>query len=46
MYQGLFFEDQAGIPRPLLAASVTVAPDAKTYTFKLREGSSSTPARR
>ncbi|BBK32422.1 peptide/nickel transport system substrate-binding protein [Stella humosa] len=38
MYQGLFFEDQAGIPRPLLAASVTVAPDAKTYTFKLREG--------
>ncbi|MCC7271899.1 MAG: ABC transporter substrate-binding protein [Alphaproteobacteria bacterium] len=38
MYQGLFFEDQAGIPRPLLAESVEVSPDSKTYTFKLRRG--------
>ncbi|BBK42010.1 peptide-binding protein [Allostella vacuolata] len=38
MYQGLFFEDQTGVPRALLAKSFEVSPDAKTYTFKLREG--------
>ena len=38
MYQGLFFEDQTGVPRPLLASGVEVSPDSKTYTFKLRQG--------
>ena len=38
MYQGLFFEDQTGVARPLLASGFEVSPDARTYTFKLRRG--------
>lgn len=38
MYQGLFFEDQAGIARPLLATSAEAAPDGRSWTFRLRRG--------
>jgi peptide/nickel transport system substrate-binding protein len=38
MYQGLFYEDEAGIARPLLATSAEVAPDGKSWTFRLRRG--------
>ena len=38
MYQGLFWEDQTGVARPLLALSSQVSADSKTYTFKLRTG--------
>ena len=38
MYQGLFFEDQSGVPRPLLAESATAAPDGKSWTFRIRRG--------
>jgi peptide/nickel transport system substrate-binding protein len=38
MYQGLFFEDDSGIARPLLATSAESAPDGKTWTFRLRRG--------
>ncbi len=38
MYQGLFFEDQAGVARPLLAESATPATDGKSWTFRLRRG--------
>lgn len=36
MYQGLMYEDPSGIAQPLLAESMTVSPDGKIYTFKLR----------
>jgi peptide/nickel transport system substrate-binding protein len=36
MYQGLMYEDASGTPTPLLAESMTVAPDGLTYTFHLR----------
>ncbi|MCC7282009.1 MAG: ABC transporter substrate-binding protein [Acetobacteraceae bacterium] len=38
MYQGLFFEDQAGIARPLLASSAEASPDGRSWTFRLRRG--------
>ncbi len=38
MYQGLFFEDQSGVARPLLAASASVSEDGKAWTFRLRQG--------
>lgn len=37
MYQGLMYESASGIPQPLLAKSVKVSPDKKTYTFELRQ---------
>lgn len=38
MYQGLFFEDQAGIARPLLATAAEMAADGRSWTFRLRRG--------
>ena len=38
MYQGLFFEDQSGVARPLLAESAAAAPDGKSWTFRIRRG--------
>jgi peptide/nickel transport system substrate-binding protein len=38
MYQGLFYEDQSGTPRPLLAESATPSADGKAWTFGLRRG--------
>jgi len=38
IYQGLFYEDQAGIARPLLAASAETSADGRTWTMKLRQG--------
>ena len=38
MYQGLFFEDQSGIARPLLARGAEVSADGLAWTFPLREG--------
>jgi peptide/nickel transport system substrate-binding protein len=37
MYQGLFFEDQSGVARPLLARGAEVSADGLTWTFPLRE---------
>lgn len=36
VYEGLFRAQGGSIPEPALAASYTVSPDQKTYTFKLR----------
>lgn len=38
MYQGLFYEDQSGVARPLLAESATPASDGKSWTFRIRRG--------
>jgi peptide/nickel transport system substrate-binding protein len=38
MYQGLFFEDQTGVARPLLATGAVPAADGKSWTFPLRRG--------
>ncbi|MCB0134526.1 MAG: hypothetical protein KDD75_05395 [Caldilineaceae bacterium] len=38
MYQTLVYSDGNGNPLPLLAESWDVSPDARVYTFKLREG--------
>ncbi|MCO6415776.1 ABC transporter substrate-binding protein [Siccirubricoccus sp. KC 17139] len=38
MYQGLFFEDQTGVARPLLAESASPSADGKSWTFRLRRG--------
>ena len=37
MYQGLFFEDQSGVARLLLARGAEVSADGLTWTFPLRE---------
>lgn len=38
MYQGLFFEDDSGVARPLLATSAEAAADGRSWTFRLRRG--------
>lgn len=38
MYQGLFYEDQTGVARPLLAVSAAASADGKAWTFRLRRG--------
>src|SRR4051812_46494564 len=38
IYQGLFFEDQTGVARPLLAESATTSADGKSLIVTLRRG--------
>ena len=38
MYQGLFYEDESGTARPLLAREARVSEDGKSWTFALRQG--------
>jgi peptide/nickel transport system substrate-binding protein len=38
IYEGLLRYDKKLVPQPGLAESWTVSPDAKTYTFKLKQG--------
>jgi peptide/nickel transport system substrate-binding protein len=38
MYQGLFFEDQTGVVRPLLAEAAIPAADGMSWSFRLRRG--------
>jgi peptide/nickel transport system substrate-binding protein len=38
MYQGLFYEDESGTARPLLARDARVSEDGKSWTFPLRQG--------
>jgi peptide/nickel transport system substrate-binding protein len=38
MVEGLVGYDEKGEAKPMLAREVTVSPDGKTYTFKLRKG--------
>jgi ABC-type transport system substrate-binding protein len=46
MIEGLVGYKDDGTPAPLLAQSIAVSKDGKTYTFRLRPASSSTTARR
>src|SRR5262245_52293620 len=38
MVEGLVGYDEQGEAKPMLAREITVSPDGKTYTFKLRKG--------